>query len=265
MKKLLVMVLVLVIALTAFAGCGTQGQENPTETPDKTNAPKEKLLMYTEGGFPPFEYYDDNSNIVGIDVDLANIIANELGMELVINDVAFDSICAAVAKDEKAVGIAGLSITPDRLKNVDFSTPYWNEGSQAIIYKEGTLTPEDGKVSKSVLEGKNVGVQTGSTSDIFVSELGNCTVKQYNNALTGMMAIGSGCDYVMVDDATAKQLCSGKDEFSYAEIAEAEAEKYAIAVKKGNSELLNKINTIIEKAIEDGTIQALKEKHSEAA
>lgn len=248
MKKVLVLVLVAIMAVScfAFAGCGKTEQK--------------ELIVYTESGFPPFEY-PDGDQIVGVDMDIAAAIAKELNMKLVIKDVSFDSICAGIQEDN-ALGLAGITINEERAKTVDFSKTYWTS-KQAVIYKTGALMPDaNGVISCDVLVGKKVGVQTGTTGDYLVQDVcGEDAPKQYSNAVIAATDIGSGCDYVVIDNIVAKNIVAKTTGLSYSDL-DAEEEPLGIAVKKGNTELLNKVNTILEKLIADGKIAEFMVKHS---
>lgn len=241
MKKLVVMILVVALALCSFAGCAPK---------------KDKLIVYTEGGFPPFEYYDAKGNLVGLDMDIANYIANELGMELEIKDVAFGTIIEAVSSQDNALGLAGLTIDAERALSVDFTTPYWT-ANLGIIYKKGTLTKNaDGIITQDSLKGKKIGVQTGTSGDIAAQKIDGATVKQYDNALVAAQAIGNGCDYVIIDNIVAANIVAKAKNLGleWADL-DSDEEYFAVAMKKGNKDLMDKIDPIIKKLIKDGKIE----------
>ncbi len=243
MKKVLVVLLVLVMSLSMFAGCGSKN---------------EVLNVYTEAGFPPFEY-SNGSEVVGVDIDMMNAIGEKIGMEVVINNVDFSAITTSVATDKNAVGAAGLTITEERLLSVDFSDIYFT-AKQAVIFKKGEL--ESGKVlSTDVLLGKNVGIQTGTSGDFLVSDLEGANKKDYGNALLATADIGGGCDYVVIDNAVAQSIVAKNSNLEYAEL-DAEPEAYGIAVNKGNPELLAKINKALNELIEEGKIEEFMVKHT---
>ena len=169
MKKILSLVLALVMILSVgmLASCssgkdsGTKGTDTATGTA-ADEAGKKTLKMATNAYFPPYEYYDGDK-IVGIDADIAQAIADKLGMELVIEDMEFNSIISAVQSGNVDFGMAGMTVTEDRLKNVDFSESYAT-GVQVVIVKADSdyQKPED-------LTGKKVGVQLATTGDIYAS------------------------------------------------------------------------------------------------
>lgn len=218
------------------------------------------LIMYTESGFPPFEY-TSGTQVVGVDVEIAKAIAEELGWKLVIKDVAFDSIIAGLTEDN-AIGAAGITITQLRAQAVDFSVAYYGDAIQYVIYANGALTlDEELMVSADQLKNKNLGVQTGTTGDILATEekgagklFEGATVKQYENALIASQDIGGGCDYVIIDRLTAMQIVANSTGLSCSQIAGLDAEEYGIAVKKGNTELLEVVNRVIQRLLDEGKI-----------
>lgn len=247
MKKVVVLVLALIMAFGLFALTGCNNKEK-------------ELIVLTESGFPPFEY-PDGEKIVGVDMEIAEELGKALGMKVVVKDVSFDSICAGITEDN-AVGLAGITVTPGREESVDFSHIYW-KSKQAIIYKTGTLTPDaNGVISCNTLVGKTVGVQTGTTGDFLVQDVcGEDAPKQYQNAVIAASDIGTGCDYVVIDNVVAKNIVAKNPGLSYANL-DAEEEPIAIAVKKGNAKLLNEVNKVLDKLIADGKIDEFMIKHS---
>ena len=161
MKKKFAFLISLGMAVLAAAGCGGSSSET--------------LVMATNAEFPPYEYYDDaTQEIVGIDVEIAQAIADKLGRELKIEDMAFDSIVTAVSTGKADIGVAGMTIDADRLEFVDFSDPY-TTAAQVIIVKEDSeiAGPDD-------LVGKSIGVQLGTTGDIFADDIEDAAVERFN-------------------------------------------------------------------------------------
>ena len=243
MKKVITLtlaVLMLLGALCCFAGCGEE---------------KEVLKMATNAYFAPYEFYE-GEKIVGIDAEIAAAIADKLGMELKIEDMAFDSILTAVQNGTVDFGMAGMTITEDRLKEVNFTTSY-AKGVQAIIVKEGSSITSDDDL---YAEGANykVGVQLGTTGDIYATDdFGSENVTTYSNGNEAVLAlIGGSLDCVIIDNEPPKALVAANSGLKILETAYAN-EDYAICVKKGNSELLNKIDAAILELTEDGTIAAI--------
>jgi len=284
MKKILAFVLVLVMALGLFAGCGTE-----TETPEdketvSTTTPKEtteategetteateaqpafttveegKLIMATNAYFPPYEFYE-GEDIVGIDAEIAAAIAEKLGLELVINDMEFDSIITAVATGAADFGLAGMTITEDRLKEVDFSISYAT-GVQAIIVKEGSpITTVDDLYAEGAAY--KVGVQLGTTGDIYASEdFGSDRVSQYSKGNEAVAALlGGDIDCVIIDNQPAESFVDANEGLVILETAYAN-EDYAACLAQDNYALLDAINKAIEELIVDGTIDAIIAKY----
>lgn len=257
MKKVLIILLVVVMAasLFLFAGC-------------KEKDSKEKLYVYTESAFAPFEYLK-GGEVVGVDIEIAKAIAEALNMELVIKDVDFEAVLAGIT-DDNSIALAGITITELRSKTVDFSIPYYGDAIQYVIYKDGALTIDDEYlVSADQLKNKKLGVQTGTTGDILATEesaaeklFAGATVRQYSSALVATQDIGSGCDYVIIDRLTALQIVSENPGLKANQIADLEAEEYGIAVKKGNYRLLNAINWVLHNLMEEGKIAEWLEEHS---
>jgi polar amino acid transport system substrate-binding protein len=215
--------------------------------------------MATNAYFKPYEYYDGET-IVGIDAEIAAAIADKLGMKLEIVDMEFDSIITAVNEGSVDFGMAGMTVTEKRLEEVDFSISYAN-GVQAIIVKEGSpITCADDLYA----EGANykVGVQLGTTGDIYATDdFGSANVTTYSNGNEAVLALlGGSVDCVIIDNEPAKALVAANAGLKILETSYAN-EDYAICIKKGNAELLEKINQAIMELTEDGTIQGIINKY----
>ncbi|MBQ2318824.1 MAG: transporter substrate-binding domain-containing protein [Clostridia bacterium] len=249
MKKILALVLALVLCLGCFAACGG----NDADTNDGTE--KEVLTMCTNATFPPYEYYDGDK-IIGIDAEIAQAIADKLGMELVIEDMEFNSIISYVNANENAFGMAGMTVTEDRKKTVDFTTSY-AKGIQSVIVKA------DSDI-KSIddLAGKKIGVQLSTTGDIYATDdFGADFVTQYNKATDCVLGLTKGdVDAVIIDNAPAKVFVEQNEGLVLLDAAYAD-EDYAIAVKKGDAELLEKLDTAITELIADGTVAKIVKKY----
>ena len=211
--------------------------------------------MCTNATFPPYEYYDGDK-IIGIDAEIAQAIADKLGMELVIEDMEFNSIISYVNANENAFGMAGMTVTEDRKKTVDFTTSY-AKGIQSVIVKA------DSDI-KSIddLAGKKIGVQLSTTGDIYATDdFGADFVTQYNKATDCVLGLTKGdVDAVIIDNAPAKVFVEQNEGLVLLDAAYAD-EDYAIAVKKGDAELLEKLDTAITELIADGTVAKIVEKY----
>ena len=244
MKKLLSMLLVAACAVTMVA-C----------TNEKGATEDDVLVMATNAEFPPYEYYD-GSDIVGIDAEFAAAIAEKLGMELKIEDMAFDSIIPAVQSGKADFGAAGMTVTEDRQKQVDFSDTYYT-GRQVIIVAEGNTEitgPDD-------LAGKKIGVQLGTTGDIYASDdYGDDNVERYNKGFEAVQALQQGkIDAVIIDDQPAKTFVEENEGLKILETEYVE-EDYALCFKK-DSNLVEKVNKAIAELKEDGTFDAIIDKY----
>lgn len=245
MKKFLkVASIVLVIAMIAcFAACGGNGGE------------KEKLIMATNAEFPPYEYVEDGK-IVGIDAEIAALIADKLGMELEIVDVAFDSIIPGVQSGKYDMGMAGLTVNDERLEKVNFSTSYAT-GIQAVIVK-------DGSDIKSIddLAGKKIGVQTSTTGDIYATgDYGEDAITRYDNGAVAVQALlADKVDCVIIDNEPAKSYVAANDGLKVLD-TEYTVEDYAICFAKEDTELKDKVDGALKELIADGSVKEVIEKY----
>ncbi|MCI8822718.1 MAG: basic amino acid ABC transporter substrate-binding protein [Lachnospiraceae bacterium] len=246
MKKKVVSLMLCACVALAAAGCGSGKFNNP----DKGEA----LIMATNAAFEPYEYYEGDQ-VVGIDVEIAQALADRLGLTLEVEDMEFDSIIPAVNSGKAHMGIAGMTITEDRLVNVDFTDPY-TTSRQVIIVQDGSpITGADG------LEGKTIGVQTGTTGDLFASDVKDVTMDRYSKGMDAVLALKDGkVDAVVIDSEPAKQFIAKTDGLVILE-EEFAVEEYAIAVAKGNEELLDDLNKALDAIIADGTVKGIIDKY----
>ena len=250
MKKLFA-VLLSAMLLLAMAACGEQPQ-----TPDDTQEPA-VLHMATEGTFPPYEYYD-NGQLVGIDIEVAGAIAEKLGMKLETTDIAFDSIIPGVQAGKYDIGMAGVTVSEERLQQVNFSDSYAT-GVQVVIVKEG------GKVqSLDDMADAIIGTQSGTTGFIYASgDFGDDHVKSFTKTTDAVEALKNGqVDCVMLDNEPAKALVAANPDAGLSILDTAYAnEDYAIAINKQNTDLLNQINAALAELKADGTLQSIIDKY----
>ena len=250
MKKLFA-VLLSAMLLLAMAACGEQPQ-----TPDDTQEPA-VLHMATEGTFPPYEYYD-NGQLVGIDIEVAGAIAEKLGMKLETTDIAFESIIPGVQAGKYDIGMAGVTVSEDRLQQVNFSDSYAT-GVQVVIVKEG------GKVqSLDDMADAIIGTQSGTTGFIYASEdFGDDHVKSFTKTTDAVEALKNGqVDCVLLDNEPAKALVAANPDAGLSILDTAYAnEDYAIAINKQNTDLLNQINAALAELKADGTLQSIIDKY----
>lgn len=215
------------------------------------------LVMATNAEFPPYEYRE-GEEIVGIDAEIAGEIAKKLGMSLVIEDMAFDSTIPAVVSGKADMAMAGMTVTEDRKKSVDFSEPY-TSASQVIIVKEDSdiMGPDD-------LVGKKIGVQLGTTGDLFSGDIEQATIERYSKGFEAVQALTQGkIDAVVIDGEPAKVFITQTTGIKILDEAFT-VEEYAIAIKKGNIELLNNVNNALKELKEDGTLDSIIAKYIKA-
>ena len=172
-----------------------------TEYPEFTTIEEGKLIMATNAFFPPYEYYEGET-IVGIDAEIAKAVADKLGLELVIEDVEFDSIIAGVQAGKYDIGCAGMTVTEDRLKSVNFSTPYATGIQAVIVMEDSEITDLDKLLSGNY----TVGVQSGTTGDIYMTdEIGEDRIERFAKGNDAVIALKSGkIDAVVIDNEPAK-------------------------------------------------------------
>ncbi len=264
MKKFLALIMAMLMIAFCFVACDVEdndGAVTTTEGIEGGNTPDEKkvLKMGTNAYFKPYEYYE-GEDIVGIDAEIAKAIADYLGYELVIEDMEFDSIITAVKAGSVDFGMAGMTITEDRLKDVNFSISYAT-GVQSIIVKSGSPIKS---VDDLYAEGANykIGVQLGTTGDIYATDdFGSENVTQYPNANNATIALlGGDVDCVIIDNEPAKALVADNEGLEILETSYAD-EDYAICVDKANEALLAKIDEAILALTADGTIEAIVAKY----
>ncbi|MCI6060748.1 MAG: transporter substrate-binding domain-containing protein [Dorea sp.] len=254
MKKL-ISTLLIAACVFSLAACGSKKEE--TESKEESGKESDTLVMATNAEFPPYEYYEGDE-VVGIDAEIAQAIAEELGMTLKIEDMAFDSIIPAVTSGKADFGAAGMTVTEDRKKNVDFTDTYAT-ATQVIIVKEDSdiAGPDD-------LVGKKIGVQLGTTGDIYAGDIEDAEVEQYNKGFEAVQALTQGkIDAVVIDGEPAKEFVAQAEGLKILDEAFTE-EEYAIAVAKGNDDLREKINDALAKLKESGKIDEIVAKYISA-
>ena len=251
MKKLLSVLLVLVLAIGLLAGCSSE---------KAMTIEKGKLIMSTNAEFPPYESTDDNGNFIGIDIEIAQAIADKLGLELVIENMEFTAALEAAQKGKSDMVMAGVTVNEDRLLVMDFSNTYAT-GVQMVIVKEGS------DVTMDNLGDKMIGTQLGTTGYIFASDTpenggyGEDHVIGYDNGITAVQALMNGqIDAVIIDNAPAQAFVDANPGLTLLE-GEWAVEDYAIGFAKGNTELQKAVNDALAELIADGTVQKIIDKY----
>ena len=218
---------------------------------------KDELVMATNAEFPPYEFHEGDK-IVGIDVEICQAIADELGKELVIEDMAFDSVITSVYTGKADLGAAGLTVTEDRLKNINFSTPYATAAQVIIVLDDSEISSPDDLI------GKTIGVQLGTTGDIYAEDIEDATLERYNKGFEAVQALLQGkIDAVIIDNEPAKVYVSQNEGLKIVDEAFT-YEEYAIAIAKNNTELLDEVNSAIAKLKESGKLDEIVNKYISA-
>lgn len=258
MKKFLSVIIALALASAALTLSGCTGGSG-TVTGDDTSASKTELVMATNAQFPPYEYYS-NGQIVGIDAEIAALIAEELGMTLKIVDIEFDSIVAGVQTGKYDMGMAGMTVTEKRLKNVNFSDSYAT-GVQVIIVKEGSpiMSVDDLGAEGATYK---IGVQAQTTGDIYAcDDYGSDRVTSYSAGADAVAALVAGkVDCVIIDNEPAKSFVKANAGLKILD-TEYAVEDYAICVAKEDTELLAKINAALTKLKASGKLDEIVKKY----
>ena len=215
-----------------------------------------KLTMSTNAAFPPYEMTTDTGDFEGIDIEVAGAIAKKLGLELQVDDMDFDAALLAAQNGKSDMVMAGVTVTDERLKVMDFSDTY-AEGIQSII------VPEDSDIATADdLSGKAIGTQRGTTGYLYCTDdFGEENVIAYDDGLTAVQALNNGqVDAVVIDNAPAQEFVAANPGLKILDTAYAQ-EDYAIGVAKGNTQLLDAINGALEELQADGTLQAIVDKY----
>lgn len=254
MKKVLSLILAAIMLTVLLAGCGAKSGLDAIKSSGK-------LTVYTEAGFAPYEFYYNNE-IVGVDMEIMKAVAAKLGVEMVVTDVAFDTIVSGVQAGKANCGAAGMTINDERKESVDFSIPYSSTEQYLIV-------PSDNETLKTVedLKGKTIGVQQGTTSDFLVSDLiANKTLEgasltPFPTPAGAAAVVGTKVDAVVTDKLTAEIIVSNNAGLKTFALVKAdgtvaqEVEEYGICIAKGNEDLLAVVNEVIEGLLKDGSIE----------
>ena len=247
MKKLLSILLVLSMLLMGAAMAETT-----------------TLTMATNAAFPPYEYYDDETGeVTGIDVEIAQAICDKLGYELEVVDVDFDSIVPGVQSGKYSFGMAGMTVTEDRLESVNFSDSYATGIQVVIVPEDSAITSVDDLLAEGASH--SIGVQQGTTGDIYatsdIEEAGLGTVERFKTGTDAVLALTTGkLDCVIIDNEPAKNFVAANEGLKILD-TEYAVEDYAACFAKDNTELLDAFNTALAELTEDGTIPAIIEKY----
>ncbi len=229
---------------------------------DAGNESGETIIFGTNAEFPPFEFVTSNGVIGqydGIDIAIAKQIAEKNGATASIENMEFDSLLIALENGQLDAVIAAMSVTEERAEEADFSTPYYAATQVMIVKEDSDIT------CAADMEGKKICVIQGYTGETCVQGMGYA-YESFKKGTEAVMELVNGkCDVVVIDSATAKKYINDNEGLKIVEDSSAfEGEEYAIAVKKGNTELLEKINKAIEEMLAEGTVSELSAKYAEA-
>lgn len=278
MKKIIALALTLVIACSLLISCGSAADKQSVDAIKKAG----ELVVYTNAEFPPFEYMANNKP-TGVDMDIAQAIADEIGVELKIENVKFDTIISSVQSGKASMGAAGITVTEERKDSVDFSVSYTTSTQYVIL-------PADKEFNNITdLKGMAIGVQLGTTGDFVISDEVNgyvdddgnnvkgvlqdtgASVTTYSNANLAAEAMKSGkIGAVVVDKLPAELIAKNYGEnYKAVELVYEDgsntSESYAICVAKGNDTLLEVVNKVINKLLDEGKIDEYIVSHSTKA
>lgn len=283
MKKVLALVIAVVMCAAFFTACASTAPAEsaaPSESAAASQAAAEsaapseaaatgiladikaagKLVMLTNAAFAPYEYLGSDNNVAGVDVDLAKAIADKIGVKLEVVNMDFDGLIPALVAGKGNLVAAGLTITDERKQSVDFSDPY-ADATQLIIVKTDNTEikgPDD-------LKGKTIGVQLGTTGDIYSSDIEGATVKQYKTGIEAGMDLKNGkLDAVVLDKLPSQNIVDSTEGLKLID-APLTDEQYAIAVIKGDAEFLALINGVIKDLQAAGSVAEWTEKHAQEA
>ena len=258
--KIIALFCALTLSVLCFSAC--QNTDNDTTSAasgagSSSSGQKEQLTVGTNSEFPPFEF-QENGNVVGIDMDIMKAIAQQLDMELVIMDMDFDALPTALSTGQIDCIAAGFSADPTREETMDFSDSYY-KASQSILVPAGSsiATAKD-------LEGKKIGAQAGTTGETTAENITGAEAKGYGSPMLATQDMMNGnLDAVIVDKNPAEVIKEQYGEDVTLINDQFPEEEYVIAVNNGNTQLLNKINDALQVILNDGTLDDIVKKYAE--
>ncbi|HBA50808.1 MAG TPA: ABC transporter substrate-binding protein [Lachnospiraceae bacterium] len=238
------------------------GSEASGQAEGFTTAVEGKLTMATNAAFPPYEYVE-GGQIAGIDAEIAAAIADKLGLELQIDDMEFDSITEAIKGGKADIGLAGMTVTPDRQEEVDFTVSYATGVQVIIVTEDSDITSADDLLAEGASH--TIGVQRNTTGDIYttgdIEDAGLGTIDRYSKGAEAVQALTTGkVDCVVIDNEPAKAFVAEVDGLKILD-TEYITEDYAAAMSKENSALYEAVNTALQELIADGTVQGIIDKY----
>lgn len=267
MKKRMLKILALTMTVAMVLGLTACGSSSNTVTSTDTASAGDfklvesgKLHMATNAAFPPYEMVADNGDYEGIDVEIATQIAKNLGLELVVDDMEFNSVLTSVQGGKSDIAMAGLTVNDERKENVDFTSSYAT-GVQVIIVTEDSPIQTD----KDLKNASKIGCQQGTTGSIYCADdFGSDHVNDYSNGALAVQALLNGqIDAVVIDSQPAKEFVAANTGLKILDTAYTE-EDYAIGVNKDNTALRDAIDAELSDMIKDGSVQKVLDKYINA-
>lgn len=210
---------------------------------------EDTLVMVTEAGFAPYEYYE-GGKIVGVDVAIGKEIAKAMGKKLEVKDVAFDFVINEVKSGKADFGAAGMSITEERKKEIDFTIEYAVSDQVVVVRKDSNINTFDD------IKNKTITVQLGTVADQYAEEnFKNAKLIKHKKYLSAAQDVKSNkADCIIMDALPAKELVKENEDLRILDGILFQ-DKYGMIVKKGNQELLNKINEVLQRLIDENKIE----------
>lgn len=260
MKKILALIMAAAMMFCLLAAC-SNGQKDSGEA-SFTTVEKGKLHMSTNAAFPPYEMTTDDGGFEGIDVEVAQAIAEKLGLELVVDDMAFNAALTAAQTGQSDIAMAGITVNEERLEVMDFSDSYAT-GVQVVIVREDSPIQSIDDLANAEM----IGCQADTTGYIYCSDTvenggyGEDHVTAYDTGALAVMALVNGqIDAVVIDNEPAKAFVAANEGLKILD-TEFAVEDYAIGVAKGNTQLLDAINQAMAELKADGTFQSIVDKY----
>ena len=256
MKKMIAIVLAALMVCAMLTACGSK-EEAGLKTVESG-----KLIMATNAAFPPYEFIEGNE-IVGIDAEIAGTIAEKLGLELQIDDMEFDSIVESVKGGKADIGLAGMTVTPERQEVINFTASYATGVQVVIVTEDSAITSVDDLFAEGASH--VIGVQRNTTGDLYstwdLEDAGLATIDRYSKGADAVQALLTGkVDCVVIDNEPAKAFVAANTGLKILDSAYA-VEDYAAAMSKDNAELYEAVNKALEELIADGTVASIVEKY----
>ena len=270
-KKQVLCVFLAGAMMVSLAACGSSSSSSSKSASGSSGGSSDSsdtLIVGTEAGFAPYEYMSGDE-VVGVDMDISKAIADDMGKKLVIKNMDFDGALVAVQSGKVDMVAAGVSVSDERKEVMDFSHEYVDSTEVVVVNASSPhVTAAGSELAGTDLDGKIVAVQQGNIADSWVSSGDNCKpsdIKRYTKFAQAAEDLKNNkVDCIVMDQYPAQELVTSNPELKVMDGVLFE-DKYAIAVKKGNEELLTEINKVIDKLKADGKIDEFISNHASSA